>query len=175
MDDDCVLQRANHEGDHVKIRPIEVHDIEAVVELMHECHAESSFSNIPFVRELVVNVVRDHAESRNSHHEIFVAERTDGLIVGFMKCFMNDYWYNYQCSAMHEIWHVSKEHRGSTAAFKLFRAFGIWGVENKAIVLDSSVLIPDQASVDVYDQVMSKLGFVKAGNFYRKDVPGVRK
>ena len=85
---------------------------------------------------------------------VLVAE-VDGRVVGGIVGIVSRYWFNPAVSCATEMaWWVAEEHRGGTAAIRLYREFERWAEERNCEVISMSDLVID--------------GETPAGNLFHK-------
>jgi GNAT superfamily N-acetyltransferase len=91
-------------------------------------------------------------------------EKAVGFLVGV--CFPT--WYNKRIVAEQKLWFVSKEHRGSKAAYLLIKAFENWARLNGATQIYTGTANQRYAEQTKY--VLEKLGYRHVGSLHVKEV-----
>lgn len=155
------------------VRAAKPKDINVLVALMRDTHAESATANLPFDEDRLRGVLDRILSDKYEREQIFVCEAASGAIIGYIKCFMSDYFYNWQKRANHQVLYVVPSARGSKAAFLLLKEYATWGVLNGAICIGLSMASDAPHKIDNFDKLAKHLGFVEEGRYYRKDVASV--
>jgi GNAT superfamily N-acetyltransferase len=93
----------------------------------------------------------------------FVAE--DERVVGFLTACISTFFFSPEKFAQHDIFYVSPEARGSSAARRLVKAYEDWAGEhaNHAIIRLDTNLKPEKI-----DKFYQRLGFEPMGGMYMK-------
>jgi hypothetical protein len=150
-------------------------DFKRILDMMLAMHKEVSTVeplNIRVLAENVENII--HANKVSGTHGLVVAEANSGELAGFLVCFVAQYFFNEHVRANIQFQYVAPQFRGSRAMILMMQAFGVWGVARKSINLTASVTNKVIGPIERFDKMMTHLGFVNEGRFYRKEIACVR-
>lgn len=150
-------------------------DIDRVIGMMLAMHKEVSTVeplNISVLRHNVISIVHENRVSGS--RGLIVAEANSGELAGFVVCFVSQYFFNEHVRANIQFQYVAPQFRGSRAMIQMMQAFGTWGVARKSINLTTSVTNKNAGPIERFDKMMTHLGFVSEGRFYRKEIACVR-
>ena len=146
------------------IRAAKYDDIELLIEMGERMHKEGAYAFLPFDREKVRRFIISYIDD----HEIqcgLVAEE-GGVVVGMFAGYVTDYFFCDAKVACDMILYVDREHRGSSAATRLIRAFRDWASERGAreICLGVSTNIHPETTGHFYE----KMGLSHSGALYKQ-------
>lgn len=96
--------------------------------------------------------------------ETFVADR-DGDLVGFICCVYMEPLFSSDKISTDIAWFVNKEHRNSSAGFRLLKEYEEWAVNNNIKYVGIAYL----ERVTDLSKVYEKKGYVKAETHYMKE------
>lgn len=140
-------------------------DVDALVEMGSRFFTYSAFSRfVPFDE----NATKASLLLLTERGVVLVAER-EGTIVGSLVGIMAPVWFNANATTATELaWWVDEAYRGSTAAFKLHRAFEEWAKEQGATAIVMSDLIVN--GVAHTEKLFEKMGFTPVERSHVKGV-----
>ena len=116
---------------------------------------------LPFDREVFRRVFE--RALRKEDHCLLQAE-LDGRLIGGLAGVVSPHFHSPAVGASLLVWFVVREHRGSSAAVKLLRAFGRWAKEQGAVRMYLGI----SSGVDMArtDRLLKRLGFrFRGGNY----------
>ena len=143
------------------IRQIEERDIPALVELGAEMHAESSFADVPFDRQLVENMAWHCLH--NADWFGAVAEH-DGRIVGMFVGNAGPFYFSTTQAGFDKVWYVTPECRRSIHGVRLLQAFLRWCGARELIFV--RIGVSTGVNPAGTDRLMQRLGFTAVGGNY---------
>ncbi len=137
------------------IRNAKLTDIPRLIDLGYAIHAESKFSTLNSRRQRQM-CIRDSC--------CFVAEDTDGQLIGvFIGC-VEEYFFSRSLMAHSILIYVHPKWRGSSAAVKFIHAFRKWALNRKALEL--CVGVASGVTIGRTDRFLRRLGFKVTGGNY---------
>jgi hypothetical protein len=148
----------------MKVRLAEASEVETVLGLGLQMHAESRFSGLTInIQKTRISVEKLIANPLTSC--VLLAQSHDGATVGMLAGFVTDFFFSEALVAQDKVFFVLPAHRGSSAALKLLIAFRRWAENRKAveICINMSVDI-EQAQ---FDKFMTHMGFKSCGSNYQ--------
>lgn len=158
------------------IRRLEAADVSQVYALCIALFDESAQKNQGIDRSKGLRHLYDHVDNPYDLREIFVAvDRESDRIIGFLKCFISEYWYSNDRRAVHEFLYVTPEHRATKVAVLLVESFVEWAKERDAITCMLNAFIPSEQARDTFIGLASRCGFEHAGVYFKKDIGDVRR
>lgn len=143
-------------------------DLEQILLLAREMHAETSFRTLSFneakaATEILSCIV-------NPLMFVYVAEK-DGEIVGVAASYLSQPYFSEDWVAYDHIWFVGKTARGSMVGPGLLKHMAAWAKFSGAKAL--FVTLGSDVSSDRVGALVERLGFSRLGGYYRKDLEGV--
>lgn len=148
----------------MKIREALAGDIPGLAVLGRRMQAESL---VPYP-EVDEDLLRERL-ARVRGYVVFVAEMDDGRMVGMLSAMVASFMFAPASYAIHDIFYVVPECRGSLAAMGLMRAYEKWaddlGLWNGRRVIASHTLVNPDRTHGLYE----KMGFKPMGKIYYKD------
>ena len=156
------------------VREATSNDVPRLYDLMLEVFQESAQPGQSVNHAKGLDYLYHYLDNPHAWRTIFVAEQ-DGVVVGLLKCFVSQYWYSDDKRAVHEIVYVTKEHRNSDVAAKLFTTFEEWGRSNGAIFCSASIFVPSTDARSAFNALMRQLDYTNEGTLYKKDIADVRR
>lgn len=144
------------------IRPAEPSDIDALVAMGARFFAYSEYAKFaPFdedaARRNIVSMMSEGTMLTGQQSLVLVAD-IDGEIVGGIVGVITAMWFNPAARLACELaWWVSEEHRGGTAAIRLYRAFEAWAEAQRVVGIVMSDLVIDGETPAA--NLFSKLGY----------------
>jgi GNAT superfamily N-acetyltransferase len=141
------------------IRDATEQDLDAIVELGLEMHAESSYRDLRF----------DPGKVRSFMSGLIVTQyvrvyEKDGQLLGGMAGLITPTWFSDDLSATDIALMVSKEHRGSLIAVRLIKDFVRWATDRGATQIRPGVTTG--AVGDAGARLYEALGFEAVGTTY---------
>jgi len=106
------------------IREATPEDVDRIVTIGAELHAEGNYKGLPFVPERAAHTMRTLIE--NDAGIVLVLD-VDGVIVGGIAGMCVQHWFTDAKVACDVSFFILPEHRGSIAAARLLRQFVSWG------------------------------------------------
>jgi GNAT superfamily N-acetyltransferase len=88
--------------------------------------------------------------------------------IGFLVAICFPTWYNRKIVSEQKIWFVSKQYRGTRAAFLLIKAYEQWARLNGATQMYTGVANHDNS--ERHGKILEKLGFRRVGSTHVKEV-----
>lgn len=143
------------------IRPIEERDIPSLVELGAEMHAESSFADVPFDRQLAENMAWHCLH--NADWFGVVAEH-DGRIIGMFVGNAGPFYFSTTQAGFDKVWYVRPGSRSSVHGVRLLQAFLRWCRERG--VTSARIGVSTGINIARTDRLMQRLGFAVVGGNY---------
>lgn len=139
-------------------------DMDRLVELGKQMHAEGAYASLPFdeakVREQIADYL-EHPEGRC----LLVAEGADG-VAGMLAGFVDEYYFCHETVACDLVLYVERAHRGSSAAVRLIRAFRAWAREQGA--RDLCLAVSSGEDIERTGRLYERLGLQCVGGVYRQ-------
>lgn len=145
------------------IRDATEQDLDAIVELGLEMHAESSYRYLQFDQEKV----RSFMAGMMGQQYVRVYEK-DGQLLGGMAGMVVQPWFSTDLYAVDVAVFVSQEHRGSMAAVRLIKDFVVWAKECGAKQIRPGVTTGDVGSAG--SRLYEALGFEPVGTTFALNV-----
>ena len=147
----------------LKIRQGDVDDIVALVELGREMHAEApTFNKMDYDPKKLIQLGIGLSEQGG----MFLAEKDDNEIIGMFLGVVMPYYFGNNLMANDLCFFVKKEHRGSTAAPRLIKAFEKWAWANGATALRFGISTGVEAKRTL--KLYEKLGYSPDGYLVNK-------
>lgn len=149
----------------MKIRPFELDDVPAMIELGSEMHRESSFSHLDYNFEKLMQMGRMYKDNP----EMFfsqVAVDEHGKIYAMYVGRLTQYYFGTDLVAVDELVFVRPDRRGGLAAARLIKGFETWAIEAGA-----SEIRPASSTgvyIDQTRKLYEALGFETVGHTFRK-------
>jgi GNAT superfamily N-acetyltransferase len=148
------------------IRRATPNDLHRLLTLLKDLHAESVFRNIPIDE----NRLKSFASTciANPSHIWVVYENAGAQIDGFLLGYVTQYYFSTELGAWDIALYVRPERRGSTIAFRLWRAFKARAAElgARTMWLGSSAGITPALTHKFY----TGLGMAESGTLYRLSI-----
>ena len=147
----------------LKIRQGDVDDIVALVELGREMHEEApAFNKMDYDPKKLLQLGVVLSEQGG----MFLAEKDDNEIIGMFLGVVMPHYFGSDLMANDLCFFVKKEHRGSTAAPRLIKAFEKWAWANGATALRFGISTGVEAKRTL--KLYEKLGFSQDGYLVNK-------
>jgi len=145
----------------MKIRFGTREDIEVILTLSSELHAESRFKERSIDQKKTRGVIESML-ANPAQACILLAQSSDGEIVGLLAGVVMEYFFTQGVMAQDRCFYVQPASRGSSAAVKLLMAFRKWAELRKAdeLCVNMSVAI----DVDRFNKLMTHMGFNYCGS-----------
>lgn len=147
-------------GRHLSIRPALEADLDRMVELGRQMHAESWYSHMPFdpaiLRRTIAHLIQvGFAWVHESAGEV------DGGMIGLMA----PSWFGPGYIACDLAVFVTQDKRGGLAAYRLAEAFIQWA--GKRGVLEINLAISTNVLPERLGALYQRMGFTKVGGVYK--------
>lgn len=139
-------------------------DVDALLELGREMHAESWYAYLPFDEAKVRNALCT-AISRG----FLAVQEADGRIVGGMAGLITEFWFCRSLIATDLGLFVKSDKRGSTAAVRLVQAFIDWARANGAA--EVNLAISTGVRIEETGDLYKALGLTHVGGIYKGRLP----
>ena len=144
------------------IRPAEPRDLDALTDMGAQFFAYSAFAKaVPFDREAARAAIERYARAGTmlvDNFCIVLVAEVDGEIAGGLVGFIGPMWFHPAARVATELaWWVAEQHRGGTAAIRLYRAFEAWADERNVDVIVMSDLVIDGETPAA--RLFEKLGY----------------
>lgn len=144
------------------IREAEEKDLISCLLLFKEFFKESKIT-VTWSQNRVVSVFK--SSLNNPNIVIFVAEFKNEII-GFITGTILQPLFSEDIVSTELAWFVTQEHRGSTAALRLFKTFEEWSKKNKAVLISMS----DIEDINNLSTFYNKKGYKKTETTYTKRI-----
>lgn len=145
------------------IRLATVDDIEAVLRLGRQMHAEGAFRSVALdedkVRDMIGRCIAHGFACVNEGRE-----GVDGLLLGHVA----EFWYSRATCASDLAFYVRPDRRGSIAAVRLIQAFVAWGRDAgaaKVVIAQSSGVRVEEAT-----HLLTGMGFAYRGGVFEWEI-----
>ena len=146
------------------IRQPRAEDGDALVEMGRRMHGEGAYSFLPYdaekLRRLMLTIIKEP--------ETYCGLVTEagGSLVGMFGGYLTDYFFCEERLACDLLLFVEREHRGSSAALRMIRAFSRWAAERGAreVCLGVSTNINAERTGEFYE----RMGFARVGGLYKQ-------
>jgi len=147
----------------MKVRRASKADIEQVVALGVQMHAEGAYAFLPFDPERARAFVAESIEEEEQC--LWVAEEA-GAVVGMLAGSVSEYYFCSELVACDLVFYVERRHRRGSAAVRLIGAFREWAREQGAreLALATSLGVPGDRAGQFYE----RLGFTRVGGVYKQ-------
>lgn len=154
----------------MRIRNAALDDIPALVEMGAAMLAESLYSVLSYDRAKLGAVYKEMITANNSTHCFFVADDSQGRLIGFFIGRISEYFFSRNRMASSIVMYVDPEWRGNLVAVKFIHAFRAWALNRDAIEL--CIGIATGVTVERSDLFLRRLGFELTGGNYSLLLPG---
>jgi GNAT superfamily N-acetyltransferase len=143
-------------------------DLDQIMALAVEMHAETSFKTLSFSPSKAATEIMDCVLNPNMF--VCVAEE-DGKILGIVAAYLEKPFFSDDVAVYDHIWYVSKEGRNSLIGPRLLKHVAEWArlAEAKAVF----VTLGSGVSKDRVGKLVERLGYRHLGGYYRKDIDSV--
>jgi len=145
----------------MKIRFATKEDVDTVLALGREMHAESRFAHYPLNDEKAVSTI--HGMIANPHKAcLLLAQRADGKIAGMLAAYMSEFFFCDAIAVQDRWFYVLPQYRGSSAAVKLIIALRQWAESKKVneLCINMSVAV----EMERFNKLMTHMGFKCCGS-----------
>lgn len=143
-------------------------DLPALLALSKEMHAETSFQTLSFSDS---KTAAEIMSSTLDPKMLFVVAEEQGKIVGMICAYLDSPYFSDDLVVYDHVWYVGKETRGSMVGPRLLKYVTDWarlcGAKAVFVTLGSDV------SQDRVGKLVERLGYVRLGGYYRKDIKSV--
>lgn len=139
----------------MKIREATYDDIHDAVALGAQHHAESHQSWLPFAPEKLAAYARQFIDSPDCL--AVVAVNAQDRVVGYMGAYVAPYFFCDELQAADLLVFVSRQYRGSSAAYRLIRAYMKWA-EAKG-VREATLGLRANINIERTGRFYEKMGF----------------
>ncbi len=153
------------------IRNADPDDLDVLADMGEKFFAYSAFAKVvPFDRDAVREAIGVYARPGTMltlpDSLVLVAE-VDDEIVGGLVGLIGPMWFNPAARVATELaWWVAEEHRGSSAAIRLYRAFEAWAWDRNADMIVMSDLVIDGETPAA--RLFEKLGYATVERAHMK-------
>lgn len=144
------------------VREAEEKDLISCLLLFKEFFNESKM-DLKWSQDRMVNVFKSFF---NNSGMVFFVSEFEKEVVGFIAGTLMQPLFSDEVVSAELAWFVSKEHRGSTAALRLFKTFEEWSKKNKAVLIS----ISDIEDVNNLSNFYRKKGYKKTETTYTKRI-----
>ena len=144
------------------IREAEEKDLISCLLLFKEFFKESKIT-VTWSQNKVVNVFKS---SLNNPNIVLLIAEFENEIVGFIAGTIMQPLFSEEIVSTELAWFVTQEHRGSTAALRLFKTFEEWSKKNKAVLISVS----DIEDINNLSTFYNKKGYKKTETTYTKRI-----
>lgn len=139
-------------------------DLDLLVELGAQMHAEAVFRSISYAPE---KVRRDLAGLINGAGVVFVAER-DGRVIGGMAGAVTEYWFSHELVGVDRAFFIEPSSRNGITALRLIAAIEAWskslGAREQHLAITSGV------NVEATSKLCELAGYRNAGPIFKKEL-----
>jgi N-acetylglutamate synthase-like GNAT family acetyltransferase len=151
----------------MKLRFARIEDVEHLVELGRQIHAESRFAQMPYAQEKLRGNLRGllKLQDERQTHCFILAENSEGEVIGILIGALEEFFFSDAKSANSILLWVDPAYRGSPAALRLIGAFHDWARQRRA--QEVCILVLSGVSIGKTDRFLRRLGFVQTGGNYR--------
>jgi RimJ/RimL family protein N-acetyltransferase len=152
----------------IVLRAMGLEDIEDMVDMGVQMHAESAFSGLDFDREKCRSLGQYYVDNPDTHFGVVAV--LDGRVIGMLAGYVTPYYFGNDLIASDILWFVAPKHRGSRAGILLLQAFIKWSADRGA----SEVCIGISTAVahEKTGRVLERFGFKHVGGNYKLSVVG---
>lgn len=147
----------------MKIRLASVGDLDEVLVLAGQNHAESRYSADPLDALKLVETFK-HFLNMPKTHCVFVATTDSGAVVGLLAGHVFEYFFNHTTVAQSVVFYVMPHYRGTSAAMKLLVAFRKWAEHRK--LKELCVASNGGFNLLALDKFLRHLSFTNVGSNY---------
>lgn len=144
---------------NVTIRPAQETDLDAIVRLGADMHAESTYADMDYDGDQFFFFLSHLLDMPNS--EVFVADAY-GDVQGMLACSAVKSFFGKDLGAVEYLWYVTPDFRQTGLGCDLLTAYVDWAKAQgvKRIQAGNSAGMPD----DVYVKLLSSVGLQRAGS-----------
>lgn len=148
----------------IEIRSANIEDVDWLVELGAQMHAESAYGFLPYDQEKVRRMITSYIDDPSTY--CVLAAEHEQSIVGMLCGYLIDYFFCEEIVASDVAIYVDSGFRGSSAAPRLIRAFREWAVARGAreVCLGVSTGFEVERTGAFYE----RLGFTRVGGIYKQ-------
>lgn len=146
------------------IRNADYNDVDALLELGRQMHAESWYAYLPFDDDKVRNALCT-AITRG----FLAVHEVDGRVLGAMAGVITEFWFCHSRIATDLGLFVRSDKRGSAAAVRLVQAFIDWAKKNGAA--EVSLAISTGVRIEETGDLYKALGLTHVGGVYKGRLP----
>lgn len=147
------------------IRPLEPHDVDALIALGELGVQETRYNNQLYDPPKVRTQIEAYFSDERRKYIWLIATHSDelqGLLFGSVE----EYWFTQARGANMILWYVAQEARGSSMAVKLLLAFRRWAENRQATELTLS--LTSGLGTEKTGRFLQRMGFRPCGeNFYQ--------
>jgi len=147
----------------MRVRPAMLSDLPQILGLGERMHRESRTQYPPIdpaVAERTLGIIVAHPEKLLA----LVAEGADGQLAGFLTAFISESAFSTELCAIHDIFFVAPERRGSKAASLLVDGFREWARARGC--RQAMIAVHTGLNVERTGRFYEKKGFTHIGGVY---------
>lgn len=146
----------------INIRSAVEEDVLDCLILFKQFHKESKLPYSWDAKKTQEAIIKSLPED---NYEILVAEK-DNEVIGLLACLYGEPLFSSDRVANEIAWYVNKEHRTTSAGFRLFKAYENWALTNGADYVAMAYLEGITDLSDIYE----KKGYLKSETNYIKEL-----
>lgn len=146
------------------LRPLILADLDRLMELAAEMHAEGVYADYPLNVGQTRHILTALIESPTA---FTMGATSDGELIGaYIGEVVGDLWVDAKIGVDHAFY-VAASHRGGAAGIRLIRSFEQWAAQQGADVIRPVVY----AGIDNegVSQIMLRLGYEQAGTVFKRE------
>lgn len=139
-------------------------DVEAIIRLGKQMHAESRFAHLAYDEQRLRAVLEAAIRDERRRYCVLVARAADGTLAGLLFGNIERHYFSTAYIAQNVAFFIARPWRGSSGAVRLLTAFRRWAINRGA----AELYLYQTAGVDVrrFHRLMRHLGFEHMGGSY---------
>lgn len=145
------------------IKPATFQDVDAIIALGRQMHAEGAFSIVNFVEKKVRTAIERCIVSGFVYVNVG-ADGVDGFLIGHA----SEYWFSHDHIASDLAFYVRPDRRGGIAAVRLIQAFVTWGREHG--VREVAISQSSGVRVEEMTHLLTGMGFRYLGGVFKWEI-----
>jgi N-acetylglutamate synthase-like GNAT family acetyltransferase len=151
----------------MKLRLAQMADVDHLLALGRQAHAESRFARMPFAQEKLRSNLQGllTLQKERQTHCFFLMENSQGDVIGGLIGALEEFFFTDARSANSILLWVDPAWRGTPAAVRLIGAFHDWARQRQAQEL--CILVSSGITIKRTDRFLRRLGFEQTGGNYR--------
>lgn len=145
-------------------------DVDAIIRLGRQMHAESRFAHLDYDERRLRDVVAAAIRDQRGRYCVLLARAADGTLAGLLFGNIERHYFSTAYIAQNVAFFMARPWRGSSGAIQLLTAFRKWAVNRGA----AELYLYQTAGVEVtrFHRLMRRLGFEHMGGSYALSLGG---